>query len=195
MTKRKAIVDRDRTVHTYMELWHASECVLELGERQRSGSAFQFLSSIVLTAFALEACLNHVGPRVLSSWSGLERSSPLSKLDLLCEVLKVQLLGKDQRPQQTISKLFTFRNTLAHGRTEVLEPAPERIAVEEVDDYLRRPLLTNWEKLIEDSSFARRAREDVEAVVMAIHAARPEPKERHPFTFGGETCSAIVGDT
>jgi hypothetical protein len=50
---------------------------------------------------------------------------------------------------------------------EVLEPAPERIAVEEVDDYLRRPLLTNWEKLIEDSSFTKREREDVEAVVMA----------------------------
>jgi len=27
-TTRKAIVTRDRVVHTYAELWHASECVL-----------------------------------------------------------------------------------------------------------------------------------------------------------------------
>jgi len=159
--KQTAIVSRDRTIHTYMELWHASECVLEDGERERPGSSFQFLSSIVLTAFALEAYLNHVGPRVLSSWDGLERSSsPLSKLDLLCEVLKVQLPGKDRRPLQTITELFKFRNTLAHGRTEVLEPDAERIDPEHVDEYLSKRLLTDWEKLIEDASFAKRARGD-----------------------------------
>src|SRR6266705_1616098 len=85
-TTRKAIVTRDRVVHTYAELWYASECVLQLGERERTGSSFQFLSSIILTAFSLEAFLNHVGPTVLSSWGRLERVSWRAKLDLLCEL-------------------------------------------------------------------------------------------------------------
>jgi hypothetical protein len=134
-TTRKAIVTRDRVVHTYAELWHASECVLEVGERERIGSSFQFLSSIVLTAFTLEAFLNHVGPTVLSSWGRLERVPWRSKLDLLCELLKVQMPGENERPLQTISKLFRFRNTLAHGRTVTLAPAEKRIDPEEVDAY------------------------------------------------------------
>ena len=60
-TTRKAIVTRDRVVHTYAELWHASECELEVAERERTGSSFQFLSSIILTAFTLEAFLEPRG--------------------------------------------------------------------------------------------------------------------------------------
>jgi hypothetical protein len=132
----------------------------------------RFLSSIILTAFCLEAFLNHVGPTVLSSLDRLERVSWRAKLDLLCELLKVDIPNENERPLKTISTLFRFRNTLAHGRTVMLEPAEKRLDPEEVDAYLQQRLLRDWEKLIEDASFARRAREDVEAVVMAIHAVR-----------------------
>ena len=89
--------------------------------------------------------------------------------------------------------LFKFKDAMADARTEVLEPAPERIDPELVDEYFMERLLTDWEVLIEDSAFAKRAREDVKAVVMAIHAMRPEPKE-YPFTFGGGTHSATIED-
>ena len=80
---------------------------------------------------------------------------------------------------------------MADARTEVLEPAPERIDPELVDEYFMERLLTDWEVLIEDSAFAKRARADVKAVVLAIHAMRPEPKE-YPFTLGGGTHSATI---
>src|SRR5262245_54462217 len=148
--KRVAIVTRERDVRTYAELWHASGCVLEVGERERLGSSFQFLSSTLLTAFAMEAYLNHVGPTVLSSWSSLERISWRAKLDLLCELLKIKLPGKGERPLRTINELFRFRNTIAHGRTHSLEPPAERIDPKDVDEYFNQRLLTDWEKLIED---------------------------------------------
>jgi hypothetical protein len=76
--KRTANVYRKRDVRTYATLWNASEKVLIVGLREPKGAAWQFLSSIVLTAFAFEAYLNHIGPRVLTSWEELERLSPKS---------------------------------------------------------------------------------------------------------------------
>jgi hypothetical protein len=69
---RKALVTQERDLITYAELWHASECVLDVGAAQQSGTSWQFLSSIVLTAFAFEAYLNHVG-EPLSCWGRREK--------------------------------------------------------------------------------------------------------------------------
>jgi hypothetical protein len=191
-TSKKALVTQERDLHTYAELWHASECVLAAGIEHPRGSSWQFLSSIVLTAFSLEAYLNHVGPQVLSCWRSLERLSPNSKLELLCEALKVGLPGtKGERPLQTISELFRFRNTLAHGRSETIIPEPKSVDVDELEAHRTESLLSNWERLIEDYEFAKRAREDVETVLKVLQAARPEPKEAL-FRFGGRTWSATV---
>jgi hypothetical protein len=153
----KALVTKDRSVHTYAELWHASQCVLETGERERIGSSWQFLSSLVLTAFAFEAYLHHVGPAVLSSWESLEQLPPLTKLELLCDALKVPLPAeKGERSLQTIGQLFKFRNSLAHGRSEVLKAEPKHVDVEKVDDHFRQQrLLTHWERLIENADRAQ----------------------------------------
>src|SRR5437660_3480266 len=102
---KTATVTRRRSVRTYAELWRASKFVLDAGRREPIGSSWQFMSSAVLTAFVFEAYVNHVGETLLSSWSQLERLPPLAKLDLLCEVLKVSL-PTDQRPRQTLTKLF-----------------------------------------------------------------------------------------
>lgn len=180
---RKAIVTRRQNIRTYSELWHASKVVLEKGIREPRGSSWQFMSSLILTAFSFEAYMNHIGEEILTSWGGLERLSPLSKLDLLCEVLKVELPPNDQRPRQTLIKLFSFRNTLAHGRTHTVTAKPVRMEPDDVDDHFSRRLLTNWQQLIANDKFAKRAREDVETVVNLIHDKRAEPKD-YPFTFG-----------
>ena len=188
---RRAIVTRQQNVRTYSELWHASKVVLEKGIREPQGSSWQFMSSLILTAFAFEAYMNHVGEQVLTSWDRLERLSPLSKLDLLCEVLNVDLPGGDKRPRQTLTKLFKFRNTLAHGRTETFTAKPVRKRPEDVDDHFGKRVLNEWQQLIVDDKFAKGAREDVEVVVRAIHDKRPEPKD-YPFMFGMSIGSASL---
>ena len=62
-----AAVEQTLEVRTYAELWDASDTTLRTGLGKRSdvnppmASRWQFLSSIVLTAFAFEAYLNYVG--------------------------------------------------------------------------------------------------------------------------------------
>jgi hypothetical protein len=176
---RKAIVTKERALHTYSELWHASQCVLEAGIRDPRGSSWQFLSSTLLTAFTFEAYLNHVGPTVIGCWSELERLRPWAKFELLCETLEVSFPdGRGKRPLQTIVKLLNFRNTMAHGRSDNLTPEPElRDANEKLDGYLGERPLADWECLIQTDQFAQRAREDLEIVLQQLHAARPDPKE------------------
>ena len=181
---RKVIVTKERTVHTYSELWHASNCVLAAGVENPQGSVWQFLSSVVLTAFALEAYLNHVGAATFTCWEQLDRLPPWSKLELLCEELGVQFLeGQGARPLQTIAKLLNFRNTIAHGRSSEMKAKPVTRTTANYHSALNENLLTDWEQLVQTDEFAKRAREDVTAVLEKLHAARRDEKE-HLFTFG-----------
>jgi hypothetical protein len=181
----KAEVTKTRTVHMYSELWHASACVLEAGCREPRGSSWQYLSSLVLTAFSFEAYLNHAGEHVIACWGDVERLPPLAKFNLLCEILKVDFSkGKAARPLQTISELIEFRNTMAHGKTEEVRARPtERDINDKLDQQLGDRPIQDWERRIKTADFAKRAREDVRAVLEQLHAARPEPKEAL-FTFG-----------
>ena len=179
----KVKVTRKREILTYSELWHASQCVLSAGQQNPKGCSWQFLSSVMLTAFALEAYLNHVGPRVLQCWDGLEKLSPLGKLDLLCEILGV-VFPKDKRPRNTLNELIKFRNSLAHGQTETISPkATLHDANDDVQTFFESRLLTKWEDKIQNPIFALRVREDVKEVLEKVHAKIPNPKE-FLFTFG-----------
>ena len=174
-------------------MWHASDCVLKAGLAAQQGSTWQFLSSTVLTAFAFEAYLNHVGPTVFDCWEQLERLPPWSKFELLCETLDVKFPdGKVKPPLQTIVELLEFRNTMAHGRSIELKPKSElRDINDKLDADLGETPLAHWERLIKDSRFAENARKDVRQVLERLHAARPEPKEGL-FTFGIGSHSATI---
>ena len=185
MTKRpKIVVTKERTIHTYAELWHASSCLIAKVEEHPPGSAWQYLSSIVLTAFSFEAYLNHVGSSEIACWEGLERLSPLSKMQLLAEFLKVQVPGTSgTRPLQTLGKLLAFRNTIAHGKSGELKYGPVAHAIENYEQEYHAPLLADWEQLIQSSDFALRVRYDVEQIMRAIQNGRG-PGAENLFTTG-----------
>jgi hypothetical protein len=179
----------------YAELWHASKCVLERGVENEKGCRWQFLSSIVLTAFAFEAYLNHVGSTLLACWESVEPLPPLKKFGLICEMLKVTYpKGWGERPLQTLQQLQKFRNFMAHGKTEIIAPKSVFCDAEKADARLGQKPLAEWERLIQKKDFAERARVDLEEILTAIHAARPEPKEGL-FSFGmGSGAATIVDD-
>lgn len=140
------------------------------------------MASLVLTAFAFEAFLNHLGARLFAAWSEMESLPPLAKLSVLCERLNVAF-DKGARPYQTLTALMKFRNALAHGRTEKLSPKP---TIQDADTVARsinddRPR-TDWELLC-SPEYAERAREDLHAVVVALHSASGI-KDEHPFMLG-----------
>jgi hypothetical protein len=185
-----ATVTKERDVFMYSELWHASEAVLTKGINDSLGRSWQFLSSIVLTAFSFEAYLNHVGEQNFKTWDGLERLRTRDKFLFLCEMLKVNFSqGNGDRPLQTIYQLLDFRNEMAHGKSTVLKPKSETVELGYLETHLMQRPMARWEQLIRDDVFAKRAREDVAAVLTAIQEMRPEPKE-HLFTFGIGASSA-----
>jgi len=188
----EVIVSKQRTVQTYAELWHASNCVLETGLANKAGCSYQFLSSALLSAFSLEAYLNHVGAKTFDQWDEHDRLSPVDKLELVAAHLGVIFPnGKGGRPLQTITKLFKFRNTIAHGRTQELSPEPVRLTTRNYQKAYDAELMADWERLIQTSQFATRVLEDVKCVIGRIHEARQDEKEEI-FSFGPAANSATL---
>ena len=152
--------------------------MLKRGQDDEFASTWQFLSSIILSAFTLEAYLNHVGDAEIPNWKYLERSlSPEAKIRHLCLALNLNIGGDGERPLQTVKGLIKFRNTLAHGRSETLEPAPDLVKVDDdLDGHIRKRPLTMWEQRIATPDFALRVHEDLNKLFKLIHEARPDPK-------------------
>jgi hypothetical protein len=179
--RRMLEVSRQRPVHPYAELWHASHCVLEVGLNEPRRSSWQFLSSAVLTAFTFEAYLNHIGAQIMGDWPAHERFAMWSKFKLLRKTLGVTFPGgKSVRPLKTVAELFTFRDSLAHGKSlELKDEKKQSLAVfeREHSDLIGSQLRTDWESRIRTSAFAQRAREDVEVVIRALDAARKDKRD------------------
>ncbi|WP_139167283.1 hypothetical protein [Chromobacterium sphagni] len=184
-------VKKERQMIMYSELWHASDCVLEKARQNPEGSSWQFLSSILLTAFAFEAYQNHIGPCLFAHWEHLDRLSPLAKFDLIIDRLEISVPNaKGGRPWQTLSELFKFRNTIAHGRSKSLEKSDTKTTDAYLDGF-HDELLDDWELRIRSDEFALRCREDVEALLRIIHKQLPGEPERL-FAFGSGFHSATV---
>jgi hypothetical protein len=115
--RRPHKVKAQRTVFTFALLsaagWHA----LKDGQERLEGSFFEWMTAGVFAAFSLEAYLNHLGPKRSKCWSGLERLSVGTKLELILEDLDHRP-DFSSRPFQTMKDLLRFRNQVAHGKSE-----------------------------------------------------------------------------
>ncbi|QIB67035.1 hypothetical protein [Kineobactrum salinum] len=176
-------VTAERHVRTYTELWHTSFVLLELGKEDERGRHHKLMGSLVFTAFAFEAYLNHLGPSLFETWSHIERLSPKAKFEVLAERVGLKA-DFGCRPQQTIIRLFGFRNDIAHGKSITLKD----MRIESLEVYQKDPwsfrAQTDWEKYctIENTE---RAREDINSVVHTLHKAS-EIKDEYPFLHGFE---------
>ena len=190
MAKRKAKVSKERQVNTYVELWHASHVMLEKAKKDQEGSFYHVMASLTFTAFMIEAYLNHVGPRIFKCWGDLERLSPLSKLNLIAEKLGVKK-DEGEHPYQTVSEVFKFRNTLAHGKSIFLKSNNKiRFVDETFDRYMHESLKTEWENYCTQDN-ANRALVDTEAIITEF----PKRAGMHPdfpFRFGMHEASATL---
>lgn len=190
MRPRKVQISKSRQVRTYAELWHASRVLCDLADVREEGSTWTSLASILLTAFTIEAYLNHIGPKLFTSWSTLESLSPQSKLDLISEKIGLKLAA-GRPPLQSVGELVRFRNALAHGKSHTISPEDVlRDADEHVEKFLRERPLADWEKLC-TPAHAKRFRRDVEKLVHAIHTTAGI-KGEYPFVHGVGISSASL---
>ena len=168
MAKQKARVSKERQVNTYAEMWHASNVMLLKANKDPEGSYYQLMASLIFTAFTLEAYLNHIGQRIFKCWKDLEWLSPSRKLNVIAEKLEVK---KDdaKRPFHTVSKLFKFKNDIAHGKSIYLKSEDQiRVVDDTLREYMHELSKTPWEKYCNLRN-AERAREDVESIIQTLH--------------------------
>lgn len=181
-SKKKVIVTKERNVTTYAEMWHTSYCLLVKGQADEKMSVHQFRASLVFTAFTLEAYLNHIGAKLFSCWKDLERLSPKEKLNVIAERLDLKI-NYGNRPWQIMTKLFQFRNDIAHGKS--IKVRSEKIVPLEKhsdDDFSELFERTRWEKYCTQPN-AVRARDDAKRIVETLHEAAGF-KDDFPFVSG-----------
>ena len=68
MGQRKLSVKSTRNITTYVHLNSAAEWAIEQAEGTEEGRFYNCMSSIILSAFCIEAYLNHIGSELLSYW-------------------------------------------------------------------------------------------------------------------------------
>ena len=149
----------------------------ELAEDPR-GSTYTIIGSLTLTAFAFEAYLNHIGIKKLGLWDESERMGVMDKYHGVCGKLG---LTPDfgRRPYQTLRRLFSFRNAVAHGKTEEVEE--KKIVSADSDPHEHAPT-TFWQKCL-TLEFSKRAHDDVEKIIEELHY-KAGGDERGPFVHG-----------
>lgn len=179
--KNKFKYQQTRTVNTYTYLYHCAIQSLAEAKEKEEGSFYRIMTSLTFSAFTLEAFSNHVGEKLLDYWDNIERISPMDKQKVLHTHLKLKY-DLSIRPLQTANNVFKFRNSIAHGKTEIIsgeffyKDYPELKPGEEL-------VKTKWEEFVTTAN-AERALEDIVKIVEYLNEAAGLRK--YPLhTFGG----------
>ncbi|HEV8034310.1 hypothetical protein [Yoonia sp.] len=147
------------------------------------GCGLDMMAALVFAAFSVEAKVNFVGFKVLENgWP--ERANLREKIDLLLRVLPLDFEWGN-RPLQTIADLKRFRDTLAHGKPEIIDKTEISNVEPEVWDALK----SQWEKRV-SREFVNLCREDEKVLWKALLDAADIPIDK-TLTIGGHDLTVI----
>jgi len=166
--KLKEKIKIKRKINTYTEMWDCSLYLLEKGQKEKKGSYYQFMASLIFTAFTLESYYNHAGEKIFACWNKIERSlSHTTKLILICDNLNIKI-EDSKRPYQTIRQLFSFRDKIAHGKDINLEPVDkiQFMSDKYENDFV---LKAEWQTFCTEKN-AIQSKEDAEQIIRNIHS-------------------------
>jgi len=171
MGKRKLSVSSERSIYTYVYLNIAADWAFEQAEGTEEGRFYNCMSSIILSAFCIEAYLNHIGSKLLPYWDEEFRKglSIRNKLKIICHHLN---LAPDylRRPFQSFRHIVKYRNLLAHAISE--KTSENGIQMVRDDERAKYPE-TWWEKHT-NLQTAKRWLADTESIITEIHKAAGE---------------------
>ena len=176
----------ERYIHNELSTcaWHfqgVAKKKIETGETE--GCALDMMAALVFCAFSTEAKVNFVGWKTLQDgWP--ERANLREKIDLLRKTLSLHI-DWSTRPLQTVAKLKRFRDTLAHGKPEIVDETQ----VTDVEPEIWDALKAQWENSVQPD-FVDRCREDEEALwdimLKAAGIGRHET-----LTIGGQSLTVM----
>jgi hypothetical protein len=150
----------------------------------RTGLYFEMMGSLVFSAFAIEAKVNFVGWKHLGNgWP--ERANLREKINLLIEVLPLDL-SWEKRPLQTVSHLKSFRDTIAHGKPDIINKQETTDVKPTVEEMLRG----QWEALVNPENVDRCC-EDIDELWKTLLEAAVIPVE-DTLTHGNLSLKTIT---
>ena len=173
----------ERKLITYSDFWHAGGSLLEQGKKERKGSYFQFLGSIMFFAFCFEAFLNHLGEHLFDCWPEIERKlSPRGKLGLICEKIQVTPeFGK--LPWQILPELLGVRDKVAHGKNETLRQK-QTVSEGQYDQMMYEFLIADWQKAATSRNVTK-IQKNLGELLQLLHTAA-QIKDDRLFGFGAQ---------
>lgn len=174
---KDAVYEGQREVRTFAYLAHGADVLIMKTEQNPKGSYYTIMSSLMLIAFTFEAYINHLGNEKIKFWEEIESIKVMDKYSVLCKELNI-FPNFRCRPYQTLKSLFKFRNSIAHGKSKILE---ETKAVRSQDDPYAHTPRTEWEEYCKLDN-AKRAKEDINKIIIELHEAAGLGD--YPFTKG-----------
>lgn len=174
---KDAIYEGTKEVRTFVDLAHGADVLITKTEQEPKGSYYTTMSALLLTAFTFEAYLNHLGEKTIKFWEETEPVKVMDKYSVLCKNLGLTP-DFSKRPYQTLKALFTYRNAIAHGKSQILQ---ETKAVSSQDDPLDHTPKAHWEEysILEN---AKKAKDDVSQIITELHKSAGFGE--YPFIHG-----------
>jgi len=162
----------NRKVNTYAYLRAVSWYAYDLANKDEVGCYNHLITSMLFSAFCLEAFLNHVGHDKIPFWDDLQKSlSPQNKVKVISQILVFQP-DYSKRPFQTFGDIFKLRNNLVHAETIEIENGYQ------LSNGSATPIeiLSKWEEHI-TFKYAKRFLDDTKEMIQEIaHAAKYNPE-------------------
>lgn len=182
---KDAIYTGTREVRTFVDLKHGADVLIQKAEDEQKGSYYTTMGGLLLTAFAFEAYLNHLGQKRIRFWEEIESIRVIEKYTVLCKDLRLTP-DFSKRPYQTLKALFKFRNAIAHGRSQILEKTEE---VSSQDEYSIVSPKAHWEEYCTRDN-ARCAKQDIEEIISELH--KKAGLGKYPFVHGAGVGSLSI---
>ncbi len=182
-------VRKERHFKPHAEFYHAASVHLKHVQDRLPGNYYSLISSVMMTAFAFEAYMNYLGPRVAVGWGDFESSSTLAKYRHIAQILS---LDQDwsRRPLQSLKDIFSFRNRMAHPRDEKIVEEYE----DSVDHYEKRFYSMASPKWLADvtEKKARQFYEDVGKIMDGLNSRLPVPEALPTMIDGGSGHASVI---
>lgn len=163
---KDAVYSGEREVRTFADLNHGADVLLQFAQDEPRGSYYTIMGALLLRAFTFEAYLNHLGAQLLPFWENIDSIRVMDKYVVLCGHLNIQpKMGV--RPYQTLSALFKYRNSMAHGKSVLLRETKEVSSATEPHEHTPK---ADWEEYATQDN-AERAKTDVSEIIKELHQA------------------------
>ena len=157
---------KSRQVDTYSEMYAVAYRFFSQANPKPDAWFYPCLASLTFFAFTFEAYLNHLGSTLFKSWDDLEQLSPMKKLNVIAERLELTVQF-GEKPFQIIKQLFSFRNKIAHGKSELVEDGLT-VPMADPGDALHTIPMTSWEEFctLQTATLVKR---NVETSITLLH--------------------------